>query len=116
MGRKKETVQEQSKRKLRPALDPEARMNQLISLAFDRAEEQLLNGTASSQTINYFLKLGSIRDKKEMELLDAQTELANAKVDAINSAKKDGLMYERAIQAMRRYSGATDDEEFEFEY
>ena len=116
MGRKKINTQEQPKRKRRPALDPEARLSQLISLAFDQAEEQLLNGTASSQTINYFLKLGSSRDKKELELLEAQTELANAKVDAINSAKKDSLMYEKAIQAMRRYSGASDDDDFEFEY
>ena len=34
-------------RKIRPALTPEARENQLIALAIDRAEQQLLDGTAS---------------------------------------------------------------------
>ena len=34
-------------RKIRPALTLEARENQLIALAIDRAEQQLLDGTAS---------------------------------------------------------------------
>ena len=37
------------KRKIRPALSPEARENQLVALEVDLAEKQLLEGTASSQ-------------------------------------------------------------------
>ena len=40
----------------RPALTPEARENQLISLAIDLAEQQLRDGTASSQVITHYLK------------------------------------------------------------
>ena len=36
-------------RKMRPALTPEARENQLISLAVDLVEQRLIDGTASSQ-------------------------------------------------------------------
>ena len=52
MGKDNET----KKKKLKRVLNPEAREKQLISLAMDAAEEQLLNGTASSQVINHFLK------------------------------------------------------------
>ena len=50
-------------RQTRPALTPEARENQLISLATDLAEKQLREGTASSQIIAHYLKLGSTREK-----------------------------------------------------
>ena len=48
-----------SSKKIRPALTPEARELQMISLAVDLAERQLLEGTASSQVITHYLKLGS---------------------------------------------------------
>ena len=38
-----------SRKKMRPALTPEARENQMISLAVDLAEKQLMEGTASSR-------------------------------------------------------------------
>ena len=50
-------TQNEPKPKLRPALSPETRENQLISLAYDLVEERLLNGTATSQETTYFLKL-----------------------------------------------------------
>ena len=46
-----------SSKKIRPALTPEARELQMISLAVDLAERQLLEGTASSQVITHYLKL-----------------------------------------------------------
>lgn len=55
--------------KSRAALTPEAREKQLIALAIDVAEEQMRNGTASSQVISHFLKLGSTRAQIEKELL-----------------------------------------------
>ena len=116
MGRPKATKEKPSKRKRRPALDPEARLNQLIALAIDLAEEKLLDGTASSQTINYFLKLGSQRDKKELDLLEAQTKLANTKIDAIEAEKNNSILYQDAIAAMSRYSGNTDDDEEDYEF
>ena len=39
-----------------PARTPEARENQMISLAIDLAEKQLQKGTASSQVITHYLK------------------------------------------------------------
>ena len=49
-------------KKMRPALTPEARENQLIALAVDLAEKQLREGTASAQVIGG--NDSSIREKE----------------------------------------------------
>ena len=91
--------------KIRPALTPEARENQLIYLATDLAEQQLKDGTASSQVITHFLKLGSTKEKIEKEILEKQKELISAKTEALQSAKRIEELYANAISAMRQYSG-----------
>lgn len=93
-------------KKLRPALTPEARENQLISLAYDLAEKQLLEGTASSQVITQFLKLGSIKERRELEKLEQENKLLIAKTEALESAKKMEGLYEEALQAFKTYSGS----------
>ena len=94
-----------SSKRIRPALTPEARENQLISLAVDLAEKQLLDGTASSQVITHYLKLGSTKERIEKEILQEQKKLITAKTEAIQSAKKIESLYADAIAAMKRYSG-----------
>lgn len=64
---KKKQSDTSSGKKIRPALTPEARENQLISLAVDLVEQRLLDGTASAQEVTHFLKLGSMREKLERE-------------------------------------------------
>ena len=92
-------------KKARPALTPEARENQMIALAVDLAEEQLLNGTASSQIISHFLKLASTKERIEKEILLEQKKLIEAKTESLQSAKRSEELYENAIRAMRVYSG-----------
>ena len=91
--------------KSRPALMPEARENQLISLAVDLAEQQLREGTASSQVITHYLKLGSTKEKIEKEILEKQKELIEAKTQNLQSAKRIEELYTDALNAMRNYSG-----------
>lgn len=94
----------------RAPLSSEARENLLISLAMDRAEEQLRNGTASSQLITEFVKRGSTKAMLEKELLERQTELAAAKAESLKSAARIEELYEKAMKAMRRYSGQEEEE------
>ena len=68
-------------KRTRPALTPEARENQLIAMAVDLAEKQLLEGTASSQVITHYLKLGSSRDRLEREKLQEENKLLRAKTE-----------------------------------
>jgi hypothetical protein len=110
----KARITSSSGRKIRPALSPEARENQMISLAVDLAEKQLIEGTASSQVITHFLKLGSTKAQIEKELLSKQVDLAEAKAESIKSQKDMEKVYLDAMAAMREYRGeseADDDED-----
>lgn len=113
MAKVKEPSSSPSTKKRRPALTPEARENQLISLAVDLAEKQLMEGTASSQVITHYLKLGSTKERIEKEILEKQKELITAKTEALQSAKRVEELYTDAIKAMRQYSGVgnVDDED-----
>lgn len=91
--------------KSRPGLTPESRENQLISLAIDLAEKQLREGSASSQVISHFLKLGSTNNMLEKAILEKQTALLTAKTESIKSGKVVEELYKSALEAMRRYSG-----------
>lgn len=96
---------------LRPALTPEARENQMISLAEQLAEQQLRDGTASSQVITHYLKLGSMREKYEIEKLKGETALQQAKIEALSSAKHIEELYEEAMKAFKLYHGGDEDED-----
>lgn len=101
---------------LRPVLTDEARESRAISLAMDRAEEQLVNGTASSQIIVHFLKLGTAKANLEREKLARENELLRAKTDALESAKRVEELYANALNAMRKYNGmdgGSDEEEYD---
>ena len=101
-----------SSRKRRPALTPEARENQLISLAVDLVEQRLIDGTASSQETTHFLKLATRKARLEDEILEKQKELISAKTEALQSAKRIEDLYTDAIKAMRKYSGNGDPDEY----
>lgn len=92
-----------------PATTPEARENQLISLAVDLAERQLSEGTASSQVITHYLKLGSTKERIEKEILQEQKTLLQAKTENLQSAKRVEELYENALNAMRSYSGMKEE-------
>lgn len=105
MPRSKAVGSSDSKGKMRPALTAEARENQLISLAVDLAEKQLREGTASSQVITHYLKLGSTKEKIEKEILEKQKELIEAKTRSYQSTEEIKELYANALNAMRMYSG-----------
>lgn len=99
--------------KSRPAISPEARENQLISLAVDLAEHQLREGTASSQVITHFLKLGTTRAELEKEKLKKENKVLDAKAKAYASSEEIKELYDNAIKAMRNYAGYGDPDEYE---
>lgn len=97
---------EATETKSHPATSPEARENQMISLAVDLAEEQLRNGTASTAVITHYLKLGSSKEALEKEYLAKRTDLIGAKTESIRSAKEIEELYTNALDAMRIYNGS----------
>lgn len=94
----------------RTAMTEEGRENQLVSLAIDLAEKQLQEGTASSQVITHYLKLGSTRERLEQERLVRENELLDSKVEMMASAKRVEELYAAALQAMRSYAGTSVEE------
>lgn len=108
-GRKKNSSSNPVRRS-RPALTPEAREDQLVNLAVNLAEQQLRDGTASSQIIAHYLKRGSMREKLEMERLAEENKLLRAKTEALQSQKRVEELYENALKAMKSYSGGDSDD------
>lgn len=111
MGTRKNSVKSSGVRKSKPALTPEARENQLISMAYDLVEQRLIDGTATSQETTHFLKLGSMKSRLELEKLSRENELLTARTESIQSSKRMEELYSEAISAMKRYSGHEDDVE-----
>lgn len=107
---------ENSTKKLRPALTPEARENQAISLAMDLAIQQLQEGTASSQLITEFVRRGSTKARLEQEILEEQKDLMKAKTEALQASARIEGIYENALNAFRTYSGHGGGEIIDDEY
>jgi hypothetical protein len=113
MAKTKSTNSSKPQKRSRPALTPEAKESQMVSLAHDLAEKQLRDGTASSQVITHYLKLGSIREKLERERLEEENRLLKAKTKALDNAEEIKVLYEQALKAMRNYSGQGEPDESE---
>lgn len=102
-ARRRDVEVPQTRRK--PATTPEARENEMVSQAIDLAERQIQSGTASSQVITHYLKLGSSRERLEQQRLEHENELTKVKIEAIESQKRVEELYKEALSAMRSYSG-----------
>ena len=108
-GKVRQTKPKEIERNERPAMSEEAREKQLIALAMDRAEQQLRDGTASSQLITEFIKRGANRYKLENEKLQEENKLLRARTENLQAVKNIEEKYTKAIAAMRSYSGHEDD-------
>jgi len=87
----------------------------MVSAAIDLAEQQILSGTASSQVITHFLKLGSTRERLEQQRLEHENELTRVKIEALESQKRVEELYLEALTAMRSYAGDLPTPEFDDE-
>ena len=76
-----------------------------IGLATELAIEQLRKGTASSQIITHFLKLGSLKEQAELEKTREEIELIKAKKKAIELSEEQDKRYQEVIKAIASYSG-----------
>ena len=93
------------RRRSAPASDPEARENQMISLAVNQAEQMLMDGRAPTPIVVHYLRLATTKNQLEKEKLKKENILLEAKANAIEAAARSEELYARAIEAMRSYSG-----------
>ena len=73
----------------------------------------MIEGTASSQVITHFLKLGTTKAELEKEKLRRENEVLSAKAKAYQSGEEMKELYENAIKAMRDYAGQGDPDEYD---
>lgn len=69
------------------------------------------SGTASSQVLNHFLKMGSSTERLQQDRLRVDVSLGKAKVDQIASTASQEKIYTEALEAMKRYSGKSTRED-----
>lgn len=98
-----------AKRTVKPAMDPEAREKQLVSKAYDLAEQQLVDGTASPSVITHFLKLATKQSELELEVLQKTKVLIDAKANSINKGQENEKLAKDAISAMKKYRPSDDE-------
>ncbi len=97
-----------NQRRRLPATTPEARENQLIALAVDLVEQQLLDGTISNQVLLQLIKRASSKDRVEEQILEKKKDLITAQTDQLKKSANMEELYKEAIEAMRRYGGEGD--------
>jgi len=93
-------------RRFPPATDVESRENQLIGLAIDAAERELLKPNPSNQIVLHYLKLGTTKLQLEKEKIRKENILLESKANAIAAAAKNEELYQNVINAMKIYSGS----------
>lgn len=102
--------------KSRLPITVEGQEDLIVSLATDLAVQRLRDGSASNQLVVQCLKMGSTKERLEKEILSEQKKLISAKTEALESSKNLNELYSKAIEAMRTYSGAGEDDEEDEEY
>lgn len=98
-----------------PGENLEARENKLILLATNLVERRLREGTASSQEVVHFLKLGTTRERLEQERLRNENSLTKAKKENLDSERHKDELYQQALDAFRSYSGNGPEDEDEYD-
>lgn len=105
MPKNRKSTSEVSKRQT-----DQGRESFLVNLAYNIAEKQLLEGTASSQIIAHFLKLGTQKYKLENEKLKSDLDVAKAKIRDFENREDTKVLYQEAINAFRSYMGNSNTE------
>ena len=95
--------------KRRPPMSPEEQEKRLITLAYEQAERQLIDGTAPPSVVSYFLKLGASREMLEELHLKKKVEYLDAKIEEAKAVERTEVLYREAVEAMKRYQGVHDD-------
>ena len=115
MAKRKAIESTEPPKSLPPVLTLEGRENQLIAASYDLAEKRILEGTASSQELTYFLKAGSSKTRLEMEKLRNENGLLKAKIEALEAQVNNEALLEKAFKAFRSYRGEDEGEEDEYQ-
>lgn len=96
-----------------PGESLEARENRLILLATNLVEKRLEEGTASSQEVTHFLKLGTTRERLEQERIRNENALSQAKKASLEAEQRRDDIYEKALAAFRSYVSTSTRDDYD---
>lgn len=88
-----------------PARTRDRRVQQLVGLAENLVEERLREGTASPTEVTAVLRYGSQSEVANIDRIKAQTQYLLAQKAKAESETVREEMFQRAMDAMSRYSG-----------
>ena len=97
-----------SKRIDKPAMTMESWEDRLVYKLMGLAEKQIDEGTVSSQVLTQFIKLGSEKQKLELEKLKEENKLLRAKTEQLEAETRLEEKYDKAIKFFGLYSGRDD--------
>lgn len=80
-------------------------------LAMDLALKWMREGTAPAQIVTHFLKVNSPKEQAEVEKINREIELLQAKKKAIELSEEQDKKYQEVIRAISAYAGK--DQEWE---
>lgn len=103
-------------RKAAPFRNQESKLNYLVNLAFEDVEERLKKGTASSQIITTLLHMGTVKFQLELEKLRTELQVANAKIEDMESQRQERVGYDEVLKALKSYQGINEEEDPNEEY
>lgn len=109
MARRSDDERSSAPRRRSPAKTPEERESTLISKSLLLIERQIDDGTASSQVLSLYAKLGSSRERLEQERLRNENEVLKKKVESMEAAVDVKNLMEEALSAFKGYSGQQEE-------
>jgi len=117
MARRNSNFEEHSTpRRRSPAKTPEEREGILIAKSLNLIEKQIDDGTASSQILSVYAKLGSSRERLEQERLKNENDVLRKKLETMEAAIDVKNLMEDALNAFKGYSGKAVEEDYDEYY
>lgn len=101
-------IERSAPRRRSPAKTPEERESILISKSLNLIEQQIEDGTASSQILAIYAKYGSQRERLERERLANENDVLRKKLETMEAAMDLKVLMEDALGAFKGYSGKLD--------
>lgn len=93
------------KKRPAPATNSENRLRQVGSEALDAIEQRILSGKATGAELIFAAQFLDPTRELKKEKLSKENQLLQTKSQAIEAEQRSDEMYEKAIEAMRHYSG-----------
>lgn len=81
----------------------------MVALATQLAKQRLINGTATSQEVCFYLKLGTQQAKLERERLEEENKLLRAKTETLERAANSEVDYAKVLRALKKYQGQEEE-------